>query len=64
MAIHKIIYAKCPYCGAEQPWNSHAASDEFSDGISQSICPHCGEKIIIVATNTMKFFAKKFLKNT
>ena len=59
MADHKVIYAKCPYCKTEQPWASHAASNQFSNGTEHTVCTHCGNKMIITATEIMRFTAKK-----
>lgn len=59
MANHKVIYAKCPYCKAEQPWASLAASNQFSSGEETTVCHQCGKRIVIRATEIMKFSAHK-----
>jgi DNA-directed RNA polymerase subunit RPC12/RpoP len=59
MANHKVIYAKCPYCKTEQPWATQAASNQFSDGTEHTVCPRCGSKMVITATEIMRFTAKK-----
>lgn len=59
MAFHKVMYAKCPYCKAEQPWARYAAANEFSSGEEQAICAVCGNKMVIRATEIMKFTARK-----
>lgn len=59
MADHKVVYAKCPYCKAKQPWAKLAASNQFSSGEEQTVCPQCGKSMIIRATEIMRFSARK-----
>jgi len=59
MSFHKIIYAKCPYCKAEQPWASSAACNQFSSGEETYTCKSCGKPMIIKATEIMRFTARK-----
>ena len=59
MSFSKIIYAKCPYCKAEQPWANFAANDQFSSGEETCTCRSCGKRIRIKATKIMKFTATK-----
>lgn len=59
MSKHKVIYAKCPFCRAEQPWAKFAANNQFSTGEEKCICMSCGKKMIITATEIMRFSAKK-----
>lgn len=59
MAINEVIYAKCPYCKAEQKWSMYAASTNSEDAYDEVNCNTCGKKIRIKAREIMKFTAYK-----
>lgn len=66
----KVVYAKCPYCKAEQNFHTSKGSHLWSQGISllhaeyysKSVkidCADCGESMIVKAKQTIRYSASK-----
>ena len=51
-SIEKLFHLSCGEC---KQWWSYATEDGFRFGpVHQMTCPHCGEKRMIMSTDTLK----------